>query len=526
MQSDELKTNTYNRVLILLMSLTACYGAVLIGLFPSFHTDDFLVFSYIEAHKAIPVAVDPSADFYLFFRPLSYLFFWIDYQIFGANAVLMKMFGFLIFLSLTYVVFKILSLINEEYKLNAHPVLLAFTTFFFVSHPDMLHCIVWISNANELLMISLYVLAVFVFLKTKMRTALSVALVIFLSLLSVLAKQQSLHFILLAGLFLLQTAGKENKDASRKAKVIIIVGLLVIAVYIAVSGALMQTESNAISYLWKKPFAVLGTVIYILIPIGGEKTYQFFIVHKGAAVVAGVLGFGAAAVCYVRSKHRKKILWFLIMSLVVFFPRMLAHGGDRVNSVQVFWLCVIVFIILARFHSNKLLLAGFFVLLGLNIVTSALFEYNYIASNQFQEKTDGEINAITRGRESDYLILIAGDTYLLDYSTHFAAVKKFGKTGYKVAPFMVNNMLETSNNREGIETVRCELCNDEIRISTALPHAYLSVDKTNPLSGSITILETRDSDVGRGFSYIRCTLPRKESSLQKIYFDGRQWKRL
>jgi hypothetical protein len=526
MKNDGLITKKNNWALIFLLMLTAIYGALLIFFFPSFHTDDFLVFSYIDAHKASPIALDPAADYYLFFRPLSYLYFWADYHVFGTNAVLMKAFGFCIFLVLTYVVFKVLSLVNEEYELKAHPALIAFATFFFVSHPDMLHCIVWISNANELLMVFFYVCAIYVFMKTKMTTTASVIAVALMALLSLLAKQQSMHLILLAGLYLLQSAQKDNKNDTRRARGIIAAGLLVIVAYTVITNSVVHVNPEILSYAWKKPFALLGTIIYVLIPISGEKIYQFFVIHKGVAVVAACAALLLFVVCFMRSMHKKKILWFLVMSLVIFFPRILAHGGDRVNSVQVFWLCAVLFYVLARYRDKKIITAGAMLLLGLNMAASIMYEHDYITSNALGEKTDREFLELTHGREAAYLILIAGDTYLLDYSTHFLMTNKFGKSQYQAAPFMVNNMLESSSAKNSSEEVRCEIANDELCIFTVLPHAYLSVDFTSPLYNSFKILETRESNVGRGYSYIRCVIPQEKISLQKIYFNGKHWERL
>jgi hypothetical protein len=526
MRNNALIEKTPDRALIVLLVLTALYGVLLIFFFPSFHTDDYLVFSYIDAHKAMPVAFDPAADYYLFFRPLSYFFFRIMYHAFGTHAVLMKIPILGIFLLLTYLVYKTLSFINLEYKLHASTALIAFAAFFFVAHPDMMHCIVWISNANELLMVFFYVLALYIFAKTKMATTSSFIAVVLLSLLSLLAKQQSMHFVLLAGLYLFQQADNNNKNESRRAKGIIAAGLFIIVAYTVITNMVVQVNAEVFSYLWKKPFALLGTVIYILIPMGGEKIYQFFVVHKVVAASAAGIGVLLAVVYFIRSANKKNILRLLLMALVIFFPRVLAHGGDRVNSVQVFWFTAALFYVLARYKEKKILIVSATLLLCLNITSSLLCEFDYIASNAAQEKTDRDIISMTHGKESGFLILVAGDTYLLDYSTHYLLTGKFGKTGYQTAPFMVNNMLETSSQTGGRESVRCEITNNEMRLITLQPHAYLSIDNTNPLYSSFKILETRGSDVGRGYSLIRAAIPQDKSALKKIYFDGKKWARL
>ncbi len=513
-----------DQALIILMSLTALYGVLLIYFFPAFHTDDYLVFSYIDAHKGLPVAVDPAADYYLFFRPLSYFFFWVLYHVFGTNALLMKIPALIIFLMLTYGVYKTLSLINNEFELRAPASLTAFATFFFVVHPDMMHCIVWISNANELLMVFFYVLALYVFAKTKMVGAASYIVVVMLSVLSLFAKQQSMHVLLFAGLYLLQ--GAKDGNTARRAKRIIATGLLIIIAYTVITNAAVRVNSEVITYLWKKPFALIGTVIYILVPVGGERIYQYFIVHKAVAAGATIVA-AAIAVWYVlRSSDKKRIFWVVLMALVIFFPRVLAHGGDRVNSVQVFWLSAVLFYVLARFREKKILVILASVLLGVNIITSCLYEYDYIISTARQQKTDREILALTQGREKEYLILVAGDTYLLDYSTHFTASKKFGRSGLQTAPFMVNNMLESSSQKEPVGSVRCEISNRELQLMTLSPHSYLSIDNTNSSYNSFKILETRESAVGRGYSFIRTEMPAGKNERKKIYFDGKEWVRL
>lgn len=515
-----------DRALIVVLVLTALYGALFIFLFPSFHTDDYLVFSYIDAHKTLPIALDPAADYYLFFRPLSYFFFWTSYHLFGTSAVLMKIPALGIFLLLTYLVYKTLSFINQEYELHATKALTAFATFFFVVHPDMMHCIVWISNANELLMVFFYVLALYVFVKTRMATTSSFIAVLLLSLLSLLAKQQSMHFVLLAGLYLLRRADANDKSESRRVKVVLAVGMLIIIAYTVITNVAVQVNTEVFSYLWKKPFALLGTVIYIILPIGGEKIYQFFVVHKIAAAAAAGTGVFVAAVYFIRSANKKNILWLLLMALVIFFPRVLAHGGDRVNSVQVFWFSVVLFYILARYREKKILFVLASLLFGINVVTSCMYEYDYIASTARQEKTDREILAMIRGSEKEYLILVAGDTYLLDYSTHYIAAKKFGRTNLQTAPFMVNNMLESSSQSGSAEVIRCESANNEIRLEAIRPYAYLSIDNTSPLYNAFKIIETKESSVGRGYSYIKAVIPIEKSALKKIYFNGKEWVRL
>ena len=128
-----------NIALVLLLGATALYGALLILFFPAFHSDDYLVFTYIDSHRSMPVTLNPMTDFYLFFRPLSYFYFWVNYQLFGAHAILMKFTGLIIFVAMAYFVYRVLAIVNEEFELNARPALMAVAAFFFVTHPDMLH---------------------------------------------------------------------------------------------------------------------------------------------------------------------------------------------------------------------------------------------------------------------------------------------------------------------------------------------------------------------------------------------------
>jgi len=514
-----------NIALVLLLGATALYGALLILFFPAFHSDDYLVFTYIDSHRSMPVTLNPMTDFYLFFRPLSYFYFWVNYQLFGAHAILMKFTGLIIFVAMAYFVYRVLAIVNEEFELNARPALMAVAAFFFVTHPDMLHCVVWISNANELLMAFFYVLALYVFAKTKMKTASSIFLIGLLFLLSVLSKQQSLHFILFAGLYLLRISSSAIEK--RHAQKVIAAGILFIIAYVLVNSHFAKPDTEFLSYAWKKPFSLVGTCMYILLPIGGERIYQFFVVHKTIAVIGGLAVFAAGLIGFIRSQRKKDVLWFLLLSLVIFFPRFLAHGGNRVNSIQILWFTIIVFYIVARsLRAKEILFACFLALLALNFGTSVYCETSYVKAHAFQERTDKELLSLMSGKTSDYLIVIADNTYLLDYSVSFVATGQFGVSGIKTAPFLVNNMLETSTVREGMPDVSCVVRGDEIQLATTTPHAYLSMDKLNPLFVSFKILETKESSVGRGYSYIRCAVSREMTSLQKIFFDGRQWKRL
>ena len=525
--SGSILNTSHIRYILIVLSLVVVYGLCAIIRFPFFHTDDFLIFSYLQAHPSAPFCSNPMMDFYLFFRPLTYSYFWANYHLFGVQAIFMKLSGLLIFAVMTYFLYKILVLIGEEFDLSAKPFLYILGTLFFVFHPDMIHCLIWISNANELLMVFFYTLALYSLLKYKLQNLSAILLTSSLFLFALLSKQQSLHFILLSGLWLLFVPDKNKKNAKSVAVKTIVIGLVIIAAYIVINRFFITGDTNFSAYAWKKPFSLIGTLLYILFPPVAEPVYTYFITHKTIAIVVAITAAIMCGALFLRSSHKKTIVQFLLFFIVVFFPRVLAHGGDRVNSIQILWLSILLFYLVARYYNTNKIVFALFILLGcINFGTSIERIEGYIQSNRLQEKSDKEIIKMMQGNLRDYLIVVANDAYLLDYTTHFTQSGTFGRNNYAIAPFFVNNMLDASPGRTGAPDVESSADSNLVEISLLTPHSYLSIDKQNPLCDKFSILEETESDVGRGYKTIRCSVAPELQGLKKLYFDGQQWKRL
>lgn len=317
----------------------------LVHSFPIFYSDDYYIFYSISKHPLVPIALESGEKFFLFLRPITYFYLWLQFHIFSDSAILMKYFGCLINIATIVLLFLTIQIGNNKFRLSLNPWIVAILCMALGLHRDYAHSILWISNINELLASLFYVMAFYVLLND-IEKPKNIFFVLFLFTLSVLSKQQGLHFPILLILYRLYLAGSLNSLEKRNLH-LLICGSLFVAVLIIIGTYFIYIGDNnqLLESLWKKPFSIVGTLFYMLFPAIGENVYNYFMIYKSIAFITAIFLITAIIIlCFIYKESfyrwRKTILCILLVTCIVFIPRIAVEGGERLNGIPLLWLTV------------------------------------------------------------------------------------------------------------------------------------------------------------------------------------------
>ena len=357
--------------LSLIVIISACYHIFLIFQFPGFNNDDYYVY-YTVSHAPHPFCLNPQEEFFMFVKPTTYFYFWITNAIIGNNPFWLKIFNLWAINSLIIAIYGFTVSIKKYFNYKIEISAIFFACLFFASHPDTVWSVVWLSNINEILVTLFYGISLIFLLKSRnLYPALILSFTFFF--VSALFKQHALHYPFLVVLLLIWRR-KTLSDNEKKNLIVIIVlsGLVVIGhAIINYLYFIRLSDLSLMENLWKKPFSITGTIFYLVLPLFGETVYYFFITHNSFVLVI-VIGALLLIIFYllnnraeIRKFRFKPILYLLILTVVIFIPRIFLPAGSRINVIQLFWLIpALCFIPLSRRSLITLLIF----LISLNII--------------------------------------------------------------------------------------------------------------------------------------------------------------
>lgn len=494
--------------LVILLLVNCAVYIPMLHLFPAFLGDDFVVFDIIRSNGNTPIALDPHTPFFLFTRPLSYLVFWVLYHVGGTNALLMKSIILGVHLAYVVLLYGFFEQINAKLHLNGSRIFIILLCLFLSLHPDALLWVDWISNVNELIMLLLYTLALLFlvhYLYDTRRGSLTLALSTVFFVLSTLAKQQGIHYpLLLALILILLSSTLENK---KRVQLLIasIIGLIVVLVQIGINYVVnfQGNEFVTTGDLYKKPFAILGTSLYIFVPLWGNEIYQFFLVHKGISAFVGLISLGSTLV-YLRRYplKRKPILYISLFTLIVFIPRMMGPGGERINSLQILWMTILIFYLGAHYSKKEYLVLLLVLLVSLNIGSIMKVLQRQLRDEFYTTMMNQQLLNIQENRQRPVYILYS--SVYLSWPQQFNFIKNgaFGNlntfyfSGIQARP-IVNDFALPSD-------VVCNVYNDSVVVqSTNILQSYLDLSKHN----SSSLILSKHKSIIRGFSKITFQIP-------------------
>lgn len=398
-----------NSINLTLGLITAVY-ITFIYLLPDFLTDDFYIFYLVQKQSDSLFICNPDEKFFLFYRPISYLYFKFLDLLFYNNPLAMKSFNLVVLISSLLLFVGILKHLGYFFNIKVSPKIICMGLLFISLHPDIIQSVLWISNANELLMIFFYLLTILIILAKLNNMPISDFMFVIIPsityLLSVLAKQQSLHLPMLIGFFLL-VGKKQISDRNKKLMFILlcVISLIMIVIlYLNIKLFLdVNNENQMLTHLWKKPFALIGLLIYIVFPIIGLEVYSIFLNNKFLLIASTFLSL---IVLYSVIKYYRinwSFLWgSLIIVTIIFFPRLIMSAGDRINVLQIYVLLLMLILLCNKFN----LRGKIFILVCVAGIASGLIEFAQLKNTStFTLKINNELVDFVSDKKESILVL-------------------------------------------------------------------------------------------------------------------------
>ncbi|MGE5498704.1 MAG: hypothetical protein ACM3Q2_11565, partial [Syntrophothermus sp.] len=354
---DKIKSNIKEYGLLhLIILLNAVYFAFVILYNTGFANDDYYVLYSVVKNRPFPVSVDPTEFYFLFVRPVSFFTFWLDSVFWPSNPAAMKIFSLFIHMLYMVLIYYALEKTAGLLKMKFNKSIAFFLLLVLTFHIDTMMWIDWICNRTELLCAIFYVSSGVLaagYLTSGKENILKLYGYVICYLLSVFSKATSLHLPILV-LFLLSLYGKFDLTRVKKLKRVSLILGIIVPAYFIINWICYSEYANLISLLWKKPFAAIGIWLFVIIPFWAGDVYFYFLSNKMAAAAIAVFII-TAAVFYLRS-NKDKIRWvflFIILNLIIFFPRLAADGAYRTNSIMVFWFLTALFYFVSKMNGNK-----------------------------------------------------------------------------------------------------------------------------------------------------------------------------
>jgi len=521
---QKIRNKTSLQISILIIINIIIFLPCIIAL-PEHYLDDFVVFGVINSHPNNPISLNPADPYFLFLRPVSYLSFWIDYKLFPMMPLLMKFETLLIHLVLVATVYFLLIELKKYFKLEISNGWIFFATMVYSIYPDNYKWITWITNRTELLMILFYVLSLLFMLKylnNPIHKFNYLLLHLFFFWLSIASKQQALHIPLLFIYLLLIKKRNMIEDQKKIIITLLIIELVVMVIFIFSNFYIHVNESTIfLTNLWKKPLSLFGNLLIILNPYYGEILYTYIVIHKTLAITIVFIFFVVLFLLIYKYRVLKNIILLLISYLIISFPRIFVPAGNRVNSIQVIFVLVILFGCLVNYR-EKLLRFVLYSLVILNFGTVLRYA-----------KVNNEINTINQFRIQklislyDYntFILVLKDPLLINYQYHFVKTKNYSNANLNIAPILFTELIGP-NYLNNCPKITSSILNNRITIETLDEYVFLSINPGespyyyfNPSK-----LKVEEAISGRGYSKISFEIPDGMKNKKLIYHDGVDWR--
>ena len=344
----------------------------LVFLHNSFLKDDFLIFSQICHKISIPISTNPSEEYFLFTRPLVYFSFWLDYNMWHTWAAGMKLTSLAFHLINANILFYLLLLFKKYLKKQIPNYFILLIAIAFSFYPDNLVSIIWISNRTELLSTLFYsaaILAVFKYLISAKNNNWILSLYFLFFLFSLLSKQQGIHLPILIFVMLYIFRDKIPVERFYKVRNLSITGIF-LSIFFSFLNLVLYTSylPNFPEFFQKKPFSLIGIILYVINPFLGEYIYSYFIFHKSLALILFLTIIIISLILYMYKRPPiKNLVLICLLTGIIFYPRIFAVGGDRLNSIMVFWFYTAIglYVIIKSHKRSNLVLLLLLILINL-----------------------------------------------------------------------------------------------------------------------------------------------------------------
>jgi len=504
-------------------AIVAVYSVV-IFLIPGFITDDYYIFTYIKNYSNLPIALNPKIEFFLFYRPFSFFSFWIDYNLFQTNSILMKFHSLIFFAGSSTLILLVIKKLSEKLNWGLSPLIIFLFAGIFVLHFDNFTSVFWISDRTEILAFFFYVSAIYYFLKIEDHSDKKYKIFItILFICSFLSKQSSLHlpFILIVLEWVIN-----NKNINRSIR------LYIPQIILMVIFTLINLYSNSnqsleiLTQFWKKPFSFLGILGYSFNNYLGDIIYNFFLFHKKFAILLGGFGLAFGIFLIIKKMRRdliKRLIPFLILLVISAFPRLYVVGGRRLNTIQIFLLIVFFAAFIGYLKNNnkiKILRVFIYFWFAGTIITTVFDIQREIIIQKLTAERISQFNTLFK-QYPEVKILEINDIMLLPYQSYFYDNMIFGKYQMDKNTFHFG-AINYSNDSVKEVKVKAALVGNLIILNSNSENIILNYDQKYDEK---YILSHKNNTAGRfGYSQIVIDYKKLNPMNKKIiYYNGEQW---
>ena len=512
-------------VLLAIVGINLAYYIYYILQFPHFIFDDYYIFYRIKNTPDMLFSNNPQEKFFLFFRPVTYLYYYILYYTAHDNAVVMKLMSLVVHICSTTIVLFTIKEYSELFKLKTSTILFIMLGIFISLNLDTFISVLWISNSNELLSGLLYssifcVIALFLNRKISSSVIFGILLNI-LVLISLAIKQNSAHLpVLLIILFFLF---KENIESDkRKTLLASVMVMFVFVITFILLNTIFYYQShiiNGLENLYKKPFAIIGTMMISFYPFPGKDVYSYFIIHKLSAGLL-LIAFLSATIWFAKTKENKhnikNIVIYVFITVLIYFPRILAQSGERLNVIQIIFLSSM---LIFMFHEKKIFIL---IVFGFAILSNIIESQNELATIQngyiYTRNADLSLNEMRENDLKDKVYILWRNVWTTTpYSYYYNTRNDFGyDTTVVVSEISACN---TKGFWEMARDVKITYANGSYCLTSANMKTYFSFMNKVPAQ----IIDTRGSPA-RGYSEITFRpIDVVGDDVSYIYYDDSAW---
>ncbi len=508
--------------ILLIIFISSIYNSYLIIYFPGFFYDDFSIFRIIKEFINTGSYISVDEKFFLFWRPVAFFFFLIEYLFFGNNPVFIKF--FILFLNSLFLIstYYALLFLFDFIRLNNGRGFAFLTVLCLNFHPVTSYYFLFISQQNSLIMCLFLVCSFISIMKLVKTNKLSwgITSVLFYSL-SLLSKQHSASYPLIILILFFVYRSYFNNKVKKKIKLIISLNLIITIIYFLLFYLLSDSlRIYFFTYIHKKPFVIASSVLYFLFPYKFFQIYDFFMYNYYISVISFISLIILLLLFIIKVK---KIRIFLIIAFVFamsFFPQILMDNTPRNLNIQI--LVLLISTVILFIYKYKTILV-YFLIFSLVIYFLSSIENAEIIKRK-SDYTDYSVDKFLntfKNNYGNYLIVLTFGNFMFNDFLYYKLYKDFGRFDLNIlnVDFVLkeseilgyNKLQELAYVSKFSDTLYYRSIH-EIAYFTFLPEEYI-----------IKFNNKYSSKYIRSFKLV---IPEEYQKKKLLYFNGVEWKEI
>lgn len=412
--------------------ISTLYNLYFILKLPIFFYDDFTVFRIVKGFCETGKYIDINEKFLLFWRPVTFFYYIIEYILFGNNPLLIKLFILLLqILFLSSVYFLTLKFFSY-FKIQNNYLIAFLTTLCINLHPVTNYYIIWISQSNSLLMTIFLIYSFYYLLKflETSKSSFGIISAIFY-LLSLLSKQHSASYPLILIILYLFFKNDIRNGSKQKIKYYIVSTLVFTLAYIVLFYLFHISEDRIyfFKYIHKKPFVIASSILYFIFPYKFLKVYDFFVYNFHFAILISVF-FIIILIVLIFKKVNIINIKYIFLSVCILvassFPHIIVHYELRNLSIQILVLFFIATFLLGKKYKKYLII---FLLACIIVYPISTFQYFNIEKKkiEYENISAKELAQLYEKGLRDFAIILSFEDFVINDHLFYLLYNDFVK---------------------------------------------------------------------------------------------------